>query len=263
MNLSRFFLAAGIFFTSTCTLQLNAVGMLSRASDRSPEVQLTTAISGGASSEEIKILIDAGADINARDNFGHTPLHLASWNGDLEIVEALIAAGANAKAIDNSGRTPLHNPINHGSSEIVKVLIAAGANVNAINESGEIPLHNLSWRGDPETINVLIAAGANVNAVTHNGDTPLKLATIISWFFPSNNEEKCIQFLITAGARYTNEWYAEQLSVVQEAIQVGLQMRQKKHDEIVGLLNKSRSSRTYEEYHSSLIADFCVGEVGH
>jgi ankyrin repeat protein len=55
-----------------------------------------------------------GADVNAKDEGGWTPLHQAAWNGRKEIVELLITKGADVNTKDMPGRTPLdlvkHNP---------------------------------------------------------------------------------------------------------------------------------------------------------
>lgn len=55
--------------------------------------------------EVIAILLDAGADPNARNDSGTTPLMLAAGNGDEEIIVRLIKAGADTTAIDNGGDT--------------------------------------------------------------------------------------------------------------------------------------------------------------
>lgn len=56
----------------------------------------------------VKLLIDSGADVNARDESHSTPLHMASLSGSAESVQLLIENGADVTAQDQSNRTPLH-----------------------------------------------------------------------------------------------------------------------------------------------------------
>ena len=81
-------------------------------------------------------LLKAGADPNARDNFGATPLHYGAANASSERVDALIKAGADPMARDNDGRTPLHRGYATGRADTPRVLIDAGADPNARDAAG-------------------------------------------------------------------------------------------------------------------------------
>ena len=74
-----------------------------------------------------RALIDAGADINAKDEAGSTALMVASEYGRTEIVKLLIAAGADVNAKNELGWTALMWASRHGHTETVKLLIDAGA----------------------------------------------------------------------------------------------------------------------------------------
>ena len=79
-----------------------------------------------------KALLAAGADVNAANNFGTTPLILACVYGRLEAARALVAAGANVNAADQDGRTPLNCARGRGAianPTIEALLLAAGATV--------------------------------------------------------------------------------------------------------------------------------------
>ena len=100
--------------------------------------------------EAVKKHLAAGADVNAKDENGETPLHLAPTK---EIVELLIAEGADVNAKSRSGHTSLHSAAQGGHKEIAELLIAAGTDVNAKNNNGETPLDKAKYK--PETADLL------------------------------------------------------------------------------------------------------------
>ena len=119
----------------------------------------------------VERLLAQGADVNATDEYGRTPLHLAD---DPKIAEMLLAKGASLNAPDNTGNTPLHIAAVYGNVEVMKLLIVKGAEVNArAPVSGWTPLHSAALQGQLEAAKVLLAAGADPNAKASLGDTPL------------------------------------------------------------------------------------------
>jgi len=113
--------------------------------------------------ESLKKLVSGGANVEAKSNFGNTPLICASINGHLEIVKYLIEEhNANVEAKDNYGYTPLIWASVYGSLEIMKYLIEeCNANVEVKNKYGETPLIRASELSRLEIVKCLIENGAN------------------------------------------------------------------------------------------------------
>jgi len=79
---------------------------------------------------------DISKHTEAVDLFNRTPLHLASASGSFHVVEDLLSFGANINALDKAGNTPLHYAV---LEDMVSLLIRKGANRDAKNKVGEIP----------------------------------------------------------------------------------------------------------------------------
>ena len=135
----------------------------------------------GGSLEEILDLIEQGAKLDVRGQYGQTPLHFAAKDGTVETVRALIDARAPIDARDDNDETPLHMAAYAGRTETAQVLIDAANSaqivIDARDEDGETPLHRAAWFGRSEIARALVSAGANVNEKANNGATPLHLAT--------------------------------------------------------------------------------------
>jgi ankyrin repeat protein len=105
-------------------------------------------------------------------------LFTAAFNGDTSEVKRLITIGANVNATEKDGNTPLHIASSWGHIDVVKLLVDKGANVNAKQKVfGDTPLHWASLSGRIDVLELLVAKGAAVNAETKNGETPLHWAS--------------------------------------------------------------------------------------
>ena len=95
------------------------------------------------------ILLEHGADTDARDDGNCTPLHLASRRGKLEVARFLIDHGADVNARDMVSFTPLHLASREGQLEVARFLIDHGADVNTRDMYSFTPLHLASREGQP------------------------------------------------------------------------------------------------------------------
>ncbi|KAG2484919.1 hypothetical protein HYH03_016305 [Edaphochlamys debaryana] len=123
---------------------------------------------------ELRRLLAAGADVDARDQAGATPLYSAAAHGHTLALRTLLAAGAKKDAADAlTGATPIHAAAKGGHTEAIQALLAAGVNKEAATDTGATPLHAAAQGGHTEAIRVLLKAGASKEAATATGATPL------------------------------------------------------------------------------------------
>ncbi|KAI8514579.1 Unconventional myosin-XVI [Branchiostoma belcheri] len=121
----------------------------------------------------VELLIQHGADVGARDENGRTALHWASVNGHTGVVKLVIQHGADVEARDNDGGTALHQAIRKRHTRIVELLIRHGAHVTARDKGGMTALHWASGNGQTGIVEMLIQHGADVGARDKYGRTAL------------------------------------------------------------------------------------------
>ena len=182
---------------------------------KAPAISIHDAAAAG-DIDAVKQHIAAGADVN--ENVLSTPLHAAALNGHKEIAELLIAKGADVDAKDALGNTPLYNTISFnaaldGYKEIAELLIQNSADVNAQDKNGNTPLHEAATSGLKEVVELLIANGADVNAKKKFGRTPLhgaatkgiaelliaKGADVDGWSWEKAQSQRCVNNLKQIG----------------------------------------------------------------
>ena len=132
-------------------------------------------------------------DINARDNRGQTPLHIASMRGHTEMVKQLLNATADSNVKDESGRTALHIAAENGCVKVVEILLKAVADVDTQTKFGETALHRAAANEFEKVVDILLKAGAEVDKQDEEGETALHNAA-------RNEFDKVIEILLKAGA---------------------------------------------------------------
>jgi ankyrin repeat protein len=114
--------------------------------------------------------------IKGRDSGGSTALHHAAGYGPIDNLQLLIEKGADVNAKNRRSSTPLHWAI-HDEAK-VKLLLASGANVNARQGQGRTPLFLAAMLGNGvSTMSLLLTRGADPNLASLNGQTPLMLTS--------------------------------------------------------------------------------------
>lgn len=92
------------------------------------------------SHEQIKLLAEEGADINAKNAKNVTILHVAAWKGHLECVKVILQNKGDPNAVGMGGSRPIHYAAKFGHNAVVAELLSYGANYNQKTEKGKTPL---------------------------------------------------------------------------------------------------------------------------
>jgi len=151
--------------------------------------------------EAVRLLLDAGAEVNARGFRDATPLMSACDAGKLAVMQQLVSRNADIKAKNTFGQTALHCAAGSilASPQVLEFLLAAGADPNSLENGGRTPLHSAVAVVDPEKVEVLLKAGADPRAVA-SGEfgIPLRYLNETVRDLPSTRpgqRDKCISLL--------------------------------------------------------------------
>ncbi len=167
---------------------------------------LTQAVSDGDAAK-VRELVRQGADVNAADKDGETPLMEAD---NFEVSDFLIKKGAKVNAVNpQCGCTALMYMSEYGKAGIAGLLLDHGAQVNAANKSGVTSLMHAADGGYEAVASVLLGRGAAVDAVDEDGMTPLMHAA-------TSGHPRVAELLLRGGAKVdlgdkdgdTALWYA-------------------------------------------------------
>ena len=130
--------------------------------------------------QTIQLLVDCGADVNALNEDGQTPLHTAhsGWSNRPELCSILLEHNAKIDAVDKDGNQPLHLACTKHDTKTGLLLLSNHASANAFNKDGQTPLHTAAggWKDCPELCSILLKHDAKIDAVDKDGNQPLHLA---------------------------------------------------------------------------------------
>jgi hypothetical protein len=143
---------------------------------------------------QVSRLLSGGADANATNNLGYTPLIVASLRGNVQIFKELVKHGADIEAKDVLGCTPLHGACCKGHLAIVNELLSPNdsngatttilgkrksrgrADIEAKDSFGNTPLHKASLSNHLPVVKALLAVGVDIRAANFDGALPIHCA---------------------------------------------------------------------------------------
>ncbi|KAE8398950.1 ankyrin repeat-containing domain protein [Aspergillus pseudonomiae] len=124
----------------------------------------------------VRILVEAGIDINVRNRRNETAFHNACSHGSYEVVRFLLERGIQTNIPGEGGMTELHYAARDNSPEVVKLLLSHDTfNVHVSTNNGKTPLHMAASRLTPDTFAVLLENGAILHLRDANGQTPVDI----------------------------------------------------------------------------------------
>jgi hypothetical protein len=136
--------------------------------------------------EVARLLIGAGADVNAKDSIRDTPYLYAGAEGRDEILTMALAAGANLRDTNRYGGTALIPACHHGHPSSVRILLTTDIDIDHVNDLGWTALMETVILGDGGPIYIgilelLLAAGADTDIPDRDGVTPLAHARALGF----------------------------------------------------------------------------------
>ena len=142
----------------------------------------------------VKLLLEKGAELESKDNdYGQTPLLWAAENGHEAVVKLLLQKGAELESKDNYGRTPLSWAARNGHEAVVKLLVEKGAELESKDKFGQTPLSWAAENRHEAVVKLLLEKGAELGSKDNYGQTPLSRAA-------RNGHEAVVKLLLEKGA---------------------------------------------------------------
>lgn len=139
-------------------------------------LELANAVNAN-SEERVRLLIDKGADVNARDNQGYAPVHNAARNRYAHLVTLLVEKGSDVNARDSDGFTAMLHAINRNHVPTVQAIAKSGGDLELATPQGITPLTWAIGDGKFFAAKALLDLGAKANSTSgKEGVTPLMTA---------------------------------------------------------------------------------------
>ncbi|CAD7700408.1 unnamed protein product [Ostreobium quekettii] len=151
--------------------ELQIARKLRQAAEDKNEMLLDAA--GDGDVDEVKQLLEDGADVNTTDASGNTPLILGTADGSIEVVRVLLDAGADINAQGAFEGTALRFAVSVGVAAIVELLVVEGADTEIPDVDGATPLYAAVVLDELSMVKILLEADADANTVAGDGSTAL------------------------------------------------------------------------------------------
>jgi ankyrin repeat protein/L-ascorbate metabolism protein UlaG (beta-lactamase superfamily) len=148
----------------------------------------------GGRKDVVDLLISRGADIKAVARDGRNLLHCAAAGGLVDLMDRLLKDGFRVDGPDRYGRTPLLKASSAGSDAAAEFLLSRGANVMSRDYYDTTPLHEAAFSRNLRLLDILVKHGADLNAVNREGSTPLL-------YVSQAGRAEVIDWLLAHGAR--------------------------------------------------------------
>ncbi|KAL3890230.1 hypothetical protein ACJMK2_002521 [Sinanodonta woodiana] len=145
-----------------------------------------------------EFLVKSGADLGATDYLQRTPLHMAVRNRHSMVIKTLINLGADIEAKDIHGDSPLIHACLHGNTNAVQILIENGADCKARADLGIQSIHIAAEDGDSRMMAILQNAGCDLSTRDESGSTPLHYAA-------SNGNPDTVKYLLNHNVNKNSE----------------------------------------------------------
>jgi ankyrin repeat protein len=192
-NPSKPYLAAWTWIHDVDSDQVRETISLKNRPTRPKGTALYYAVLCGFSRLANFLIITHGENANTECGNHGTPLHAASYKGNLDTVCLLLAHGADVNTTNKSRRTPLCSAHDGGHLDLMRLLLEHGADVDAYYNMAGLLLHEATFRGRADIVHLLLQHDADVNARNKGNATPLHVAAL-------KGQAKVAQLLLEHGA---------------------------------------------------------------
>uniref|UniRef100_A0A8C5FSZ0 Euchromatic histone-lysine N-methyltransferase 2 n=1 Tax=Gadus morhua TaxID=8049 RepID=A0A8C5FSZ0_GADMO len=144
--------------------------------------------------EVARYLVQCGASVYHVEEDGYTGLHHAAKQGNLQLVHLLLETGqVDINAQDSGGWTPIIWAAEHKHMDVIRALLSRGADVTIQDKEMNMCLHWASFAGSVDIAELVLNAGCSLSSVNMHGDTPLHIAAREGFL-------ECVTLFLSRGA---------------------------------------------------------------